>query len=179
MNSLLMSNASIVIVRRASAGRKRIHSMALELWTPGPPAKTFSARIRQLRGGRSQREVAEQVAGRLKENDGGHFSVTYLCKIERKKHVPKDSVIVAIADVLEVDSDELLALAGRPPIDLEEKLARSPAAREFFKHTIDVLDEEEWCRLLAEMQKKKEDEKIQLELELDSILRKFSQDQEK
>lgn len=115
-------------------------------------AKTFGARVRQLRHAKGfiQGDLAQKVSERLKQHDGGRFSASYLSKIESDQFgPPSEAAIVELAAVLEADCDELLALAGRPPLGLGEKLAKNPGAREFWKKAIDRLSQEEWEKLLA------------------------------
>jgi transcriptional regulator with XRE-family HTH domain len=119
------------------------------------PAKTFGARVRQLRHAKGfiQADLAEKVSERLKQNDAGRFSGSYLSKIEIERYgPPSEAAIVELAAVLEADCDELLALAGRPPLGLGEKLAKNPKAREFFKKAVDRLSQEQWEKLLAELE---------------------------
>src|SRR5712691_6103026 len=100
---------------------------------PKADANSFGARIRQLRDAKrlTQCDVAHQAKALLKLRDGRGFGVSYLSKIENEKQGfehPSDAAIIALAKVLEADPDELLALAGRPPIGLGEKLANNPKA---------------------------------------------------
>jgi transcriptional regulator with XRE-family HTH domain len=131
--------------------------MALELWTPGPPAKTFGKRIRQLRLGRLwQRDLAEQVGARLKKRGKRGFDVTYLSKIESEKfRPPSDAAIIELAAVLEADPDELFALAGKVHPGMIDKLAKNRGAREFLKSAIDRLTQEEWEELLNKLKRRK------------------------
>jgi len=43
-----------------------------------------------------------------------------------------------------VDPDELLALNGKAPHDLDRKLTEKPAAKAAFKYAIDRLGEKDW-----------------------------------
>jgi transcriptional regulator with XRE-family HTH domain len=121
------------------------------------PAKTFGARVRQLRHGKGfiQGDLAKKVAERLKQHDNGRLSASYLSKIESEQFgPPSEAAIVDLAAVLEADTDELLALAGRAPIGFEEKLKRSPATRAFFKWAMEELTEDDWNALLSQMRHK-------------------------
>lgn len=116
---------------------------------------TLGSRIKALRRDAklSQRELADRVARRLKSG----FDFTYLSKIEndRVEHPPSASALVALAAELEANSDELLALAGKAPPDVGEMLKRSEGARLFFRSALDAgLSEEDWRKLLAEIQNK-------------------------
>ena len=78
---------------------------------------TFGQRIRQLRLGKrlSQRDLAERVG----------VDFTYLSKIENGKVAPpSDDVIHKLAQKLEANEEELLALAGKvSQNDLREIIA--------------------------------------------------------
>ncbi|WP_103029995.1 helix-turn-helix domain-containing protein [Salinibacter altiplanensis] len=73
--------------------------------------------IRQMRG-MTQVEIAEKA-------DVGH---TYISRIENG-HAPPPSTetIVRVADALDADADELLALAGKVAPDVEQMLIESPS----------------------------------------------------
>ena len=94
---------------------------------------TLGSRIRALRleTKLSQRDLADRVAKRLKEDDRGGFDFTYLSKIENDRLVPSAAVILALAAELSGNSDELLALAGKAPVDVGEMLKKSVGARMF------------------------------------------------
>ncbi len=73
--------------------------------------------IRQMRG-TTQVEVAEKA-------DVGH---TYICRIENGQAPPPSTeTIVRVADALDTDADELLALAGKIAPDVEQMLIESPS----------------------------------------------------
>lgn len=72
-------------------------------------ARTFGQRLRELRRGRgiTLREAAEKI--------GRDF--TYLSKIENDRCLPPSAeVIVALADLLDGDAEELAILGDKPPI---------------------------------------------------------------
>jgi transcriptional regulator with XRE-family HTH domain len=120
--------------------------------------RTLGNQIRalRLRAKRSQRELADRVAKRLKEDDRSGFDFTYLSKIENDRLVPSAAVILALAAELNGNSDELLALAGKAPTDLGEMLKKSEAARTFFRSAFSTrLSEEDWKKLLKDIQKPK------------------------
>jgi transcriptional regulator with XRE-family HTH domain len=119
---------------------------------------TLGRRIRELRleARRSQRDLADRVSKRLKDEDRGGFDFTYLSKIENDRLVPSTSVILALATELRGDSDELLALAGKAPADVGEMLKQSEGARMFFRSAMSTqLSEDDWKKLLQEIPKKK------------------------
>lgn len=119
---------------------------------------TLGSRIRALRleAKLSQRDLADRVAKRLKEDDRGGFDFTYLSKIENDRLVPSAAVILALAAELRGDSDELLALAGKAPADVGDMLKKSEGARMFFRSALSTqLSEEDWKKLLREIDPKK------------------------
>ncbi len=78
-------------------------------------ARGFGTRLRELReqAGLSQGELAEKV--------GVNF--TYLSKIESGvRPPPSEKIILRLAEVLNADRDELMALAGKIPSDIAEML---------------------------------------------------------
>ncbi|MDH4229873.1 MAG: helix-turn-helix domain-containing protein [Nitrospirota bacterium] len=90
----------------------------------------FGHEVRMLRTKRNigLRKFAKQVG----------ISPTYLSKIERGEFPPPaEDKVVAIADALEQDHDEMLALSGRIATDLKQVILRSP--REF-GHLLRVAD---------------------------------------
>jgi HTH-type transcriptional regulator, competence development regulator len=105
----------------------------------------------------SQRDLADRVAKRLKEDDrGGGFDFTYLSKIENDRLVPSAAVILALAAELKGNSDELLALAGKAPADVGDMLKKSEGARMFFRSALSTqLSEKDWENLLQAIQSKK------------------------
>jgi transcriptional regulator with XRE-family HTH domain len=119
---------------------------------------TLGNRIRALRleAKLSQRDLADRVAKRLKEDDRGGFDFTYLSKIENDRLVPSAAVILALAAELKGDSDELLALAGKAPADVGDMLKKSEGARMFFRSALSTqLSEKDWEKLLQEIERKK------------------------
>lgn len=121
--------------------------------------QTFGQRLRALRVVKNltQRELAEQVAGRLKDEDRRGFDFTYLSKIENDRVLPPStSAILQLAAVLETNADELLALAGKVPSDIGEALKKSQGARTFYRSAADLgLSEEDWRRLLDNLKREK------------------------
>ena len=109
---------------------------------------TFGQRIRELRKAKNftQRELAERVASRLREEDRRGFDVTYLSKIENDKIPPPSTIaIMQLAKELDAHSDELLALAGKAPMDLGQTLKESEAARLFYRSAQELnLGEDDW-----------------------------------
>jgi transcriptional regulator with XRE-family HTH domain len=119
---------------------------------------TLGLRIRSLRleAKLSQRDLAHRVERRLKDEDRGGFDFTYLSKIENDRLVPSAAVILALASELKGNSDELLALADKAPTDISDMLKRSEGARMFFRSAMSRrLSEDDWKKLLQEIQSKK------------------------
>lgn len=88
--------------------------------------ETFGARLRSLRRARmmSQRDLAGRVG----------LDFTYVSKIENDRSPPPSaSTIERIATELAADKDELLALAGKVPDDIQEMFRRDPSAISLFR----------------------------------------------
>ncbi len=86
--------------------------------------RTFGQVLRAIRReqGISQRELARRI--------GVDFS--YISKIENDQlPAPSANRVVAIADALGVASASLLALAGKLPSNVQERIGTSTAAQEF------------------------------------------------
>lgn len=118
--------------------------------------QTFGTRLKELRLAKhlSQRELADKVAARLKEQDGRGFDFTYLSKIENERMPPpSQQAILVLAVVLDADSDELLALAGKAPSDVSEQL-QNEKARVFYRSAVNRnLTPEQWDELIAKLRK--------------------------
>jgi transcriptional regulator with XRE-family HTH domain len=122
-------------------------------------ANALGERIRRGRKQKhlSQREFADRVAARLKEQDRRGFDFSYLSKIENGRLVPSAAAIVAIAEELEDSPDELLALAQKAPPDLGKKLVDSPNARLFYRSALEMnLSEDDWEKLLEQLKSKEQ-----------------------
>ncbi|HLJ91413.1 MAG TPA: helix-turn-helix transcriptional regulator [Candidatus Angelobacter sp.] len=121
---------------------------------------TLGGRIKELRlaAKLSQRELAGRVAKRLKEDDRRGFDFTYLSKIENNRlgFTPSVPALLALAEELNGDSDELIALAGKVPQDVGELLQKSEPARMFFRSALSSgLSDDEWRKLIEDLQAKK------------------------
>jgi HTH-type transcriptional regulator, competence development regulator len=83
-----------------------------------PGSETFGARIRRLRhqNGLTQRQLAARVG----------IDFTYLSKLENDQQgqSPGEDLVGRLAEELDVDPEELLALAGKVPVDLLRSRAR-------------------------------------------------------
>jgi transcriptional regulator with XRE-family HTH domain len=114
---------------------------------------TLGSRIKALRleARLSQRALADRLAKPLKG-----FDFSYLSKIENDRLVPSAAAILALATELKGNSDELLALAGKAPADVGNMLQKSEGARMFFRSALSSgLSEEDWKKLLQDIQKRK------------------------
>jgi transcriptional regulator with XRE-family HTH domain len=109
--------------------------------------QTFGQALRELRRskGLSQRNLAEKV--------GVDFS--YISKIENDRlSPPAADTIVEICNALEVPVEELLALKGKIPSELEDTIGSSPAALKFVRHAQAMdLTEEEWKKLTHQLKR--------------------------
>jgi transcriptional regulator with XRE-family HTH domain len=88
---------------------------------PAPNSETFGARIRRLRHQNrlSQRQLALQVG----------IDFTYLSKLENDQQgqSPGEELVGRLAKELDEDPEELLALAGKVPVDILRSRARADA----------------------------------------------------
>jgi transcriptional regulator with XRE-family HTH domain len=100
--------------------------------------QTFGRAIKDARraSGLSQRDLAERVG----------IDFTYLSKIENDRmDPPSERVIVALADALATDADELIRLAGKVPTDLAEFLVADPIAIRYLRSSQgDIQTREDW-----------------------------------
>jgi transcriptional regulator with XRE-family HTH domain len=121
--------------------------------------QTFGQRIRELRKAKNltQRELAERVASRLREEDRRGFDVTYLSKIENDKMPPPSTMaIMQLAKELDAHSDELLALAGKAPMDLGQTLKESEGARLFYRSAQNMnLSDDDWKEMLEYLRQRR------------------------
>ena len=95
----------------------------------------FGKAVRKLRQARgtSLRRFAEEVS----------LSPTYLSMVERDKvPPPTERRMVAIAEALETDPDELLALGGRVPSDLADIILQRPKQFAELLRSLDEFREE-------------------------------------
>lgn len=115
--------------------------------------ESFGAALRARRraAGLSQRELAECT--------GLDFS--YISKVENGRLPPPAAdTVVTICRVLGVPAEELLALVGKLPSDIQQTVGTSRAAQSFLRETQQMgLTDEEWDRMaraLQELRKKPE-----------------------
>ena len=109
----------------------------------------FGAFIRRKREAKEigLREMAKMIG----------VSPTYLSKVERDEFPPPaEDRVKYIADILNLDSDELLARAGKVASDLTEIIKRQPReAASFLRSTGSRLTPDEWRRLAEKARKAK------------------------
>jgi HTH-type transcriptional regulator, competence development regulator len=108
----------------------------------------FGAFVRRKREAREigLREMAKKIG----------VSPTYLSKVERDEFgPPAEDKVKAIANVIECDVDELLALAGRVSSDISDIIKRRPVELAALLRSTKGLTVEEIIRLRQEAQKKK------------------------
>lgn len=109
-------------------------------------SETFGLKLRTLRreSGISQRDLAERV--------GLDFS--YISKLENDRMPPPAAdTIVAICRVLKVSPDDLLALTGKMPSDVQRGITGSTVAQEFLRAAHEMgLSDDEWKAMLESLQ---------------------------
>jgi transcriptional regulator with XRE-family HTH domain len=108
----------------------------------------FGAFIRRKREAREigLREMAKKIG----------VSPTYMSKVERDEFTPPtEDRVWSIAQILECDPDELLAMAGRVPSDLADIIKRHPVEMSALLRTANGLSAEDLARLSREAGKAK------------------------
>lgn len=123
-------------------------AMIDRLWTASPSQNgEFGERLRRLRESRrlSVRRLARLVA----------VSPSYLSRIERN-HVPPPSerTIARIARALAVETDELLATAGRVPEDVVSRVLRRPQLMAKLVRIADGMPDEKLEELAGKLESK-------------------------
>ena len=110
----------------------------------------FGAFIRRMREAKEigLREMAKKI----------EVSPTYLSKVERDEFAPPaEDRVKAIAAILDLDADDLLARAGRVSSDISGIIKRQPVALAALLRTTDGLSAEDISRLVRQVQKAKGD----------------------
>ena len=88
--------------------------------------ETFGERIRELRrqSGFTQRGVASKL----------EIDFTYLSKLENDRgEPPGEHTVRGLAELFNVDVEELLALAGKVPVELRRRAQRDPEFAGFLR----------------------------------------------
>jgi transcriptional regulator with XRE-family HTH domain len=112
--------------------------------------KKFGAFVRRRREEREigLREMAKKIG----------VSPTYLSKVERDEFPPPaEDKVRAIAKIIESDSDDLLARAGRVSSDITDIIKRYPIELAALLRTAKGLSPTEITRLAREAQKAKDE----------------------
>ena len=110
----------------------------------------FGAFIRRVREAKEigLREMAKKI----------EVSPTYLSKVERDEFTPPaEDRVKAIALILDLDADDLLARAGRVSSDISGIIKRRPVALAALLRTTEGLSAEDIARLVRQAQKAKDD----------------------
>ncbi|SRR6266542_411855 len=89
------------------------------------PDETFGDRVRTARARKhlTLREAAERI-GR---------SASFLSDIEHDRRLPSEDVLHDLADLLDLDADDLMASSGRLPTDVADYLRTTPDAARLFR----------------------------------------------
>jgi transcriptional regulator with XRE-family HTH domain len=89
------------------------------------PDETFGDRVRTARARKrlTLREAAEKI-GR---------SASFLSDIEHDRRLPSEDVLQDLAQLLDLDPDDLMASSGRLPTDVAEYLRTTPDAARLFR----------------------------------------------
>jgi len=113
-------------------------------------ARSFGGALRERRraAGLSQRELAERA--------GLDFS--YISKIENDRLPPPAAdTVVKLCRILGTPSEELLALTGKIPSQVQQSLSTSAAAQEFLQEARRMkLSETEWRRMASTLRRLRE-----------------------
>jgi HTH-type transcriptional regulator, competence development regulator len=108
----------------------------------------FGAYIRRVREEREfgLREMAKKIG----------VSPTYLSKVERDEFPPPaEDKVCKIAEIFEIDVDELLALAGKVSTDLSDIIKERPVELAALLRTTKGMTSDDVARLAQEAEKSK------------------------
>ncbi len=114
--------------------------------------RTLGDRIRdaRIRQSKSLRQVAKEL----------NVTPSYLSDIENDRRVPAEAVLSRIAQLLGLDFNELMSLAGRFGEKAEKYVRRQPMAVQLFRRIAEKnLDEKNLRRLLVEIEKENKEKK--------------------
>ncbi len=115
----------------------------------------FGKRIRELREAKKKDDPAFSLR---KFGEAVGLSPTFLSKLENgEMNPPKAEKIKKMAELLGVDADELLALAGKVSPDLPEIIQKKPVAMADLLRTAKGLSEEEIREITEQIRKKKKE----------------------
>lgn len=112
--------------------------------------ESFGTRLRKYRrqADVSQRELAIRI--------GRDFS--YISKIENDRIPPPAAdTVVKICEVLNIEPNELLALTGKLPSDVQSSVSTSESAQRFLREALELaLSEEEWNSMIDSLRQLRE-----------------------
>lgn len=113
-------------------------------------SETFGTKLREYRrqAGVSQRELAQRI-----DRD---FS--YISKVENDRLPPPAAdTVVKICEALNIESDELLALSGKLPSDVQSSVTTSEGAQRFLRAAQELaLSEKEWNSMVHSLRRLRE-----------------------
>lgn len=116
------------------------------------PEKTLGEFIREQRVERKRglRDLAKSL----------EITPSYLSDIENDRRVPSEDVLRKISDLLGLNFDDVMALAGRFGEDAERYMKRHPTAGALFRRiSEEKLDEQALRKLLRQAEKFGKDDK--------------------
>jgi transcriptional regulator with XRE-family HTH domain len=108
---------------------------------------TFGATLRKLR--ESKRMSLRKTAAAAK------ISPTYLAQLERNESTPSEDVVFALADALDYDEDDLLAMTGRIAEDVLNVIRKNPRAAAALLLAVGDLPEEQIMAIVRQVEKRK------------------------
>ena len=115
--------------------------------------KEFGERLRQLR---EERKRSDPAFSLRKFAQKAGISATFLSKIERGEFdPPKADKIIRMAELLDVDPDELLALADKVDPSLNEIIREQPVALADFLRTARGMSAEELIKITAKVRRER------------------------
>jgi transcriptional regulator with XRE-family HTH domain len=113
-------------------------------------AESFGTKLREYRrqADMSQRELARRI--------GRDFS--YISKVENGRLPPPAAdTVVKICEVLNIEPNELLALTGKLPSDVQSSVSTSERAQRFLREAQEfALSEEEWDSMIHSLRRLRE-----------------------
>lgn len=98
-----------------------------------PPTRSFAEQLRELRGARSLRELADQT--RTADEHGRGLSYAYLSKLERGAVRAAPAVIELISDTFDIDPERFLEYRLHTArLRLDERHAGLRSAEDALRH---------------------------------------------
>lgn len=112
--------------------------------------RTFGAALRERRraAGLSQRQLAERAA----------LDFSYISKLENDRLPPPAAdTVVELCRILGTPSEELLALTGKIPSQVQQTISTSAAAQDFLREAQQMkLSDAEWRRMASTLRRLRE-----------------------